>query len=233
MVNVQLSTDLSILIQLLTGLISFGGLYLKLPPQHTILIDILTLETTVQFIELFFYIYFLRRLSSQSIHTMATTRYFDWFITTPAMLLTTIIYFKYEEYLEKNQNNNPKVFTFWEFVKENKHNIVKIYIYNFLMLLFGYLGETGHINMTTSLTLGFIFFGMSFYTIYNEYAIYSQNGKNMFNFIFSIWLLYGVAALFNSTTKNHMFNILDIFAKNFFGLYLYFKAKKLSVETLR
>ena len=228
MTTVKFSTDLSILIQLLTGLISFQGIYLNLPPQHTILIDILTIETIVQFVELFFYIYFLRRLSSESIGTMATMRYFEWFITTPTMLLTTIIYFKYEEYLQKNPDTKSKVFTFWEFVKENKHNIIKISICNFLMLLFGYLGETGRINMTTSLTLGFIFFGMSFYTIYNEYAIYSENGKNMFNFIFSIWMLYGIAALFNSITKNHMFNTLDIFAKNFFGLYLYFKAKGIS-----
>ena len=234
MTNVQLSTDISILIQLLTGLVSLQGMFFVLPPEHAILIDILTLETIVQFVELFFYVYFLRRLSRESIHTMATMRYFDWFITTPTMLLTTIIYFKYEEYLQKNiknLDNTQKPLTFWEFIKENKHNIIKIAICNFLMLLFGYLGETKVINMTTSLTFGFIFFGMSFYTIYNEYAIYSENGKNMFNFVFSIGMLYGVAALFNSITKNHMFNTLDIFAKNFFGLYLYFKAKELSLDT--
>ena len=107
---------------------------------------------------------------------------------------------------------------------------MKIFICNFLMLLFGYLGETGRINMNISLTFGFTFFAMSFHTIYNEYAIYSDIGKKMFNFIFSIWSLYGVAALFNPITKNHMFNTLDIFAKNFFGLYLYYKAKQLSID---
>lgn len=242
MTSVKTSTDLSILIQLVTGSISFRGMHLKLPPQHNILIDILTLETVVQFVELFFYIYFLRPLSSNSINSMATMRYFDWFITTPTMLLTTIIYFKYEENMQKNPNN-PTIFTFSEFIKENKNNIIKIGICNFLMLLFGYLGETGRINMETSLTLGFIFFGISFHTIYYEYAIHSENGrgdgspltlrgKNMFNFIFFIWLLYGVAALFNPITKNHMFNTLDIFAKNFFGIYLYYKAKNLSVNLI-
>lgn len=230
MTSVQSSTELSILVQLVTCLISFNGLYLKLPLQHKILSDILTLETIVQVIELFFYIFFLRSLSLNSIDSMATVRYFDWFITTPTMLLTTIIYFKYEEYLHKNPNINYKVFTLWDFVKENKKNIIKIFICNFLMLLFGYLGETGRINMQISLTFGFIFFGISFHTIYNEYAVYSETGKNMFNFIFSIWSLYGVAALFDPITKNHMFNTLDIFAKNFFGLYLYYKAKQLSID---
>ena len=226
---VQFSTNFSIFIQVVTGLISFNGVYLRLPAQHKILNNILTIETIVQCIELFFYIFFLRRLSSESIKTMAAMRYFDWFITTPTMLLTTIIYFKYEENLQKNPKD-PKIFTFLEFIKENKNNIIKIAICNFLMLLFGYLGETGRINMKTSLILGFIFFGISFYIIYNEYAIHSQVGKKLFTVIFSIWLLYGVAAIFNPLTKNHMYNILDIFAKNFFGIYLYYKAKKLSLN---
>ena len=33
---------------------------------------------------------------------MAGNRYMDWVITTPLMLLTSIIYFKYEEHIENN-----------------------------------------------------------------------------------------------------------------------------------
>jgi hypothetical protein len=32
--------------------------------------------------------------------------------------------------------------------------------------------------------------------------------------------LYGVAAMFNSVWKNVSYNILDVFAKNFYGLFL-------------
>ena len=32
--------------------------------------------------------------------------------------------------------------------------------------------------------------------------------------------MYGVAALMNYRIKNIMYNVLDLFAKNFFGLYL-------------
>ena len=35
-----------------------------------------------------------------------------------------------------------------------------------------------------------------------------------------IWPLYGVAAMFNSKYKNFAYNILDIFSKNFYGLYI-------------
>ena len=42
--------------------------------------------------------------------------------------------------------------------------------------------------------------------------------------------MYGIASILNPYNKNNMFNILDIFAKNFFGLYLYYKVKNISQE---
>ena len=47
-------------------------------------------------------------------------------------------------------------------------------------------------------------------------------------FIFTIWGLYGIAALMPHHTKNNMFNILDIFSKNFFGVYIYYRITKVS-----
>lgn len=226
MISVQDSTDLSIFIQIITGLVFIQAISFNLPPEHAILIEILKLETLVQLIELFYYVYFLRPLSTKSIDTMASVRYLDWIISTPIMLLTTIVYLKYEECIE----NNNKSFTLGEFINDNKHNIITITVSNFFMLFFGYLGETEVIDMNTSLVLGFIFFGITFYTIYYEYAIKSSIGKTYFIVFFSIWLLYGIAAFFDPSTKNHMFNTLDLFAKNFFGVYLYYKAKNVALE---
>jgi hypothetical protein len=225
---VQLTTDISILIQLVTGVIGLQGLFIKLPEKHQILREVLTLEMIVQCVEFFFYIYFLRSMIKMELHKMAAIRYFDWIITTPTMLLTTIIFYKYEEHIEKNIEKNLE---FWEFVKTNKNNIITIFICNFLMLLFGYLGEIGVIDIASSLILGFIFFGMTFYTIYKNYAIHSKNAMKLFYFIFTIWGLYGIAALMSPYTKNNMFNILDIFAKNFFGLYLFYRIKNVSQIT--
>lgn len=221
MSGVHLTTNLSIIVQIITGLVSFNGIFLELPDKHKILNEILALETSVQVIELFFYIYFLRALAVKYVHKMGSIRYFDWAITTPTMLLATIAYFKYEEYLEKNEE---KVLTFGDFLKDNAQNIVIIVVCNFLMLLFGYLGEIGLIDMTLSIVLGFIFFAYTFYVIYRDYAIKSKKSLNVFYFILAVWSLYGVAAIFSHHHKNNTFNILDIFAKNFFGLYLYYKA---------
>jgi hypothetical protein len=96
------------------------------------------------------------------------------------------------------------------------------------MLFFGYLGEIEAIDMTSSLSLGFVFFGLTFNTIYQNYAIHSKNAMKLFYFVFTVWAIYGVAALTSTTTKNNMFNILDIFAKNFFGLYLYYRITQVS-----
>ena len=223
--NVKLTTDLSIIVQLITGIIGLQGLFIKLPEKHQILKSVLTLEMIVQCIEFFVYIYFLRIMATTDIHKMAKIRYFDWFISTPVMLLTTSIFYKYEEYIE---NDIEKKLEFWDFLKTHKENIITIFVCNFLMLFFGYLGEIGVINMVYSLILGFIFFGMTFYTIYKNYAIHSKNAMKLFYFIFITWGMYGIAALMPVHIKNNMFNILDIFAKNFLGLYLYYRINNVS-----
>ncbi len=221
MLDVQFSTNLSIFIQIITGLLSIQGIFIPLPDQYLVIREILVLEIIVQIVELFFYFFFLRSMASTALPQMAATRYFDWVITTPTMLLTTIIFFKYQEHIE-NFSKKEKL-TFWGFIKENKKNIFLIFLSNFLMLLFGYLGEIQAIRMDVSLVLGFFFFAYTFYIIYSEYAINSKQSLKMFYFILFIWGLYGVVATFNIQNKNHSFNILDIFAKNFFGVYLYFK----------
>ena len=223
--TVRLTTDISIIIQVITGIVGLQALFINLTEKHQILKNVLTLEMIVQGVELFFYIYFLRIMSTTSLNKMAEFRYFDWIITTPTMLLTTIIFYKYEENLE---NNIEKNLEFWDFLKTHKENIITIFVCNFFMLLFGYLGEIGAIDMVYSLILGFIFFGITFYTIYKKYAINSKNAMKLFYFIFTIWGIYGIAALMPVHIKNNMFNILDIFAKNFLGLYLYYRINNVS-----
>ena len=48
-----------------------------------------------------------------------------------------------------------------------------------------------------------------------------DNYKNAVFYWFAFfWALYGVFAVMSYTNKNAGYNILDIFAKNFFGLFL-------------
>lgn len=221
MSNVHLSTNVNIIIQVLTGLVGISGLVTNIPEKHKILQSILSIEMIVQSIELIFYIFVLKSMTSEGLSKMAQTRYFDWFISTPLMLLSIIMFFKYEEHLEKNVEQK---LDFWDFLITNRDNIIIIFICNSLMLLFGYLGETGEIDMDISLIIGFLFFGITFYYIYVNYAEKSKNAPALFYYILSIWGSYGIAALSSSDEiKNNAYNILDLFAKNFFGLYLYYR----------
>jgi hypothetical protein len=44
--------------------------------------------------------------------------------------------------------------------------------------------------------------------------------------MFAVWNLYGVAFFFNPVWKNIIFNGLDVVAKNFFGVYLFYKISR-------
>ena len=222
--SINFSTNASIIIQFIS-LIGLDGVFINLPEKHKILQSILKLEMIVQFIELFFYILILQPMIKTALPQMAAVRYMDWVITTPTMLLTAIILFKYEEYLE---NNIDKKIEFFDFIKTHRNNIINIFICNFLMLFFGYLGEIGVIDVKLSTILGFIFLGITFYIIYKNYAVKSKSSIKLFYYMFIVWAIYGIAALMTPSTKNIMFNILDIFAKNFMGLYLYYRIKNIN-----
>ena len=89
------------------------------------------------------------------LHLDDCARYIDWFITTPTMLLSTIIFM---EYLK-----NEKTFTLKEFMIDHRGTIGLIFSSNALMLIFGYLGEIGKMNKTKSVIYGFIPFIVSVY----------------------------------------------------------------------
>ena len=112
MSSVNLTTNFSILVQIIIGLITFNSIFFKVKDEDKILIEILKLETIVQLIELCFYVVILKNIPEEKINKMASIRYFDWFFTTPTMLLTSIIYFKYEEYKEKKIKKQLKLKNF-------------------------------------------------------------------------------------------------------------------------
>ena len=240
----------SIAVQIITGVITFGAVFFKLAPKDMILHDIVLMETIVQFIELAFYIFISYYLVKISVTGVTPLRYFDWVFTTPTMLLSTIMFFDYKNKQtpknqdqsnesmatinsasknkknQKNQENESlSVVRFVDFVKDNWAIILRIFAYNFLMLMFGYLGEIGKLNLYGANALGFIFFGLTFYTMWNNYVKGSTVAINyqLFYFMFVVWALYGVAALISPILKNIGYNFLDIIAKNFYGLFIFYQ----------
>ena len=150
---------------------------------------------------------------------MTPKRYIDWSITTPTMLITLMFYLIFLERREKNEDTTG--LNFFDLVIENGKTISNVFILNWAMLFFGYLGEMNIVSTLTGVLLGFVPFLLYYYIIYQKYAIGSSStGNKIFWYFFIFWSLYGVVALLPYYLKNGLYNILDLFAKNFFGLFL-------------
>jgi hypothetical protein len=206
---------ISIIVQILTGIIELGAFFVKVPNVYYLIKQLLAIELVVQFCEGMFY-YWLA-YNSTKILNVTPTRYIDWVITTPTMLITLMIYLIYLNKKEENKTNELELFTL---LKDNSHVFIPVVILNWLMLLFGYLGEMRIIPVLLGIVLGFIPFLIYYYMIYVNYVTQNTTGYLLFWYFFCFWSLYGVVAGLPYYLKNAFYNILDLFAKNFFGIFL-------------
>ena len=214
------ATKLSLGIQTITGLFGLYGLTIPVAPKDAILKQVLGLEMIVQIIEFVFYIGF---LSVFNIKDLTQKRYYDWFLSTPVMLFTISLYFFYVNFIE---GKDAKPIDLTEFTKNNSKQIIAFVVLNFLMLLFGYLAEVGIMNRGLAFVVGTAALCGSFGVIYESYAKFSEQTKNIFWIMFGLWAMYGIAFLMPPVAKNLGYTALDIFAKNFFGIFLYYIIKQ-------
>jgi bacteriorhodopsin len=203
------SAKISLLIQFITGIINFDALSIDVPQDKQIFKDLLNVELGVQTVEFIYYFWMVNNLSYNQ--NITPTRYLDWIITTPTMLITLMAY------LDSDNTKNLR-----SFIKLNKKVIVEVTVLNFIMLLFGLLSEFKILNTKTAVALGFIPFALYFKIIYNKFITKNTTKRQtqIYGLFLIIWSLYGVAALLPYNEKNTMYNILDLFAKNFFGILL-------------
>jgi hypothetical protein len=202
----------SLIIQVIVGIIDYLAINIDLNPKDELLKDLLRVELFVQIIELIFYIWLIFYFSKVS-RNITPFRYLDWAITTPLMLVTLAGFLSHD---------GTKSIRLVDFLYNHTGSIVKIVFLNATMLFFGLIGEFGYLNPYMSTALGFIPFILNFKYIKETFLPSSEDKlKNALFYWFTFfWALYGVFALMNYTNKNTGYNILDIFAKNFFGLFL-------------
>lgn len=210
------SIDASLLIQIVTLLTNFFAFSIPLDKWDFALKQILGLETAVQIVELLFYGWY-RGHILQKMTDVTRFRYYDWFITTPTMLFSTASYYGY---LDSKESEQKEPFSVWTFFQENANWVWLMFFMNALMLLFGYLQEIGMISIVASSLFGYLGLLGSFGILYKQFVSKTPQQQGLFWFMFSVWSLYGIAAMFPSVPKNISYNILDIFAKNFYGLFL-------------
>jgi hypothetical protein len=217
MISIDIYTSLviSVIIQVITGIIEIISLLIKVPLKFLFLKQMMLLEIFVQFIEGFFYVYWLYNF--KNILNVTPKRYFDWMITTPTMLINLIFYLIFLHHKDNNTSDN---LNFFKLFNKEFDTIIKVLLLNWLMLLFGYLAEISVIPILLGVALGFIPFLIYYYIIYKKYALLSNDGYKIFFYFFIFWSLYGIVAIFPYKIKNICYNILDLFSKNFFGLFL-------------
>jgi len=218
------SAGFSLIVQLLTAVVGLYGITLNIAKDHYILKELLILETTVQIIELSYYIWLIYSFTSIK-YDITFTRYFDWILSTPIMIISTVLYMKYRT----TENNEKSSLRLVEMFKSNATIIFQILLANATMLLFGFLGEKKILSRTNAFIGGSIMFLIEFFAIYYYYVKNDVINKALFWFMFSFWGLYGVAFCFSYSAKNTTYNILDIFSKNFYGLFLFNEVRKLSL----
>jgi bacteriorhodopsin len=210
---------ISLIIQFIVGIIDYLAINLKVDSKDEILKDLLKLEVVVQIVEFIFYVWLIFYFSSRNITPF---RYIDWAITTPLMLITLSAFLKHDG------STNDRLS---DFLRKHKGSVVKIVVLNSAMLLCGLMGELGYLSAYTAAALGFIPFVLNFKYIKDTFLPSSKTSKNkkaIFIWFVFFWSLYGVFSTMSYTTKNTGYNILDIFAKNFFGLFLAYVIKSKS-----
>lgn len=174
---------------------------------------VLNLETCISVVAGYFYSVFVKLIdASEATNTpldlekLTVTRYVDWSITTPLMLLALCIVLSNE-------------------LGTTIHLPVMLTIIglNYLMLGAGYLGETGVLERTVASVAGFAPFLAMFGVVYWNYVRpkYSLANRALFSVYLVIWSLYGLVYLLDVTTKNIAMNTLDLLAKCLVGLGLW------------
>lgn len=239
----KLTVYISLVIQILTGAFNIGLVSLdyydkSFDDNVEILVQLIWLGIIVQIIEGTFYVWLANSIDSVANITMY--RYYDWFFSTPTMLITFVVYLLYLKERKQEVDETEKIKTanvnkkidllrenvkksnnnLWDYMKQNQIELIIILLLNAIMLIFGYLGEINIISNNTAVGFGFIPFISYFYIIYDKYAKYTNYGSILFWLFTLLWSFYGFAALSSYYVKNISYNILDIFSKNFFEIFI-------------
>lgn len=182
---------------------------------------VLNLETAISVIAGYFYSTFLEKISAYEKDDkmvdwadMTATRYIDWSMTTPLMLLALCLVLA--------QNIGKSV---------TLRVIVGVIVLNYIMLYMGHLGENRTLSRFNAMSLGFVAFFAMFYLIFTNYVVpkYVKSNYILFGFFLIVWGLYGLVYMLNEEYKNITMNILDCIAKCFVGLGLWAYFSKIVV----
>ena len=165
---------------------------------------ILGLELASQVIEFAWYAIAVTRMRQ----IRAWARYLDWVLSTPAMLVSTALFFYH-----RAARPIGEVF--------QAPALYACLACNWGMLACGFAGERGWVPTFAALAAGGVAFVASFTLLA---SLLPPDGDDiatgLFVAMYAVWACYGVAAAFAATPKNVAYNGLDLVSKNFYGIFL-------------
>jgi bacteriorhodopsin len=174
---------------------------------------VLNLETCISVVAGYFYSVFVGQIDKYDEKgvpinwaDITQTRYIDWSITTPMMLLTLCL-------VLGNEIGVPL----------HLPTYLGIVGLNYIMLYLGYLGEVGGVSRATADIFGFAAFFAMFGIIFKTFVFpkYSLSNYVLYGIYLVVWSLYGLVYLLSEEYKNIAMNILDFVAKCFVGIGLW------------
>lgn len=182
------------------------------PDVSPTLSEIVLLETAAQVVEFAYYavcVLCLRRLTTWS-------RYIDWFISTPVMLLSTALFMRYLRVGEAADLAALLV------SRELAPPTWMLLGFNALMLGYGLGAETGTLERRLGLGGGWVAFLVAYGILFAAYARPGGGlAVGLWLFLYVIWGLYGVAAVALAPVPRAVaYNGLDVVSKNFYGALL-------------
>jgi len=160
--------------------------------------------------------YYMRKIWVNEGKNPITYRYIDWFLTVPLQII--------EFYLILSVANKVPQELFY-----------KLLAASVLMILFGFLGESGVINRMLGFTLGTIFWLYIIWELFYGEAAEIRNNtqddsvKFAFDFLKWIvtvgWAIYPIGYLLNNYGMNLLYNIGDLVNKILFCGVIWYAAK--------
>lgn len=219
---IYITACVSLVVQLIVALIGVYGMSLNVNSTYSILKELLFMETIVQIIEFVYYIWLIRNIKTAK-YEVTFTRYFDWTFSTPLMLITSSMYLKASK---DSFQNATKVLPL---MYENITPLIQMLCANEVMLIFGYLGEINKLDKFISFIGGTIAFLITFFIMFIYFLGDSTIDQVLFWSMVIVWFFYGIAFLMPYNLKNSVYNILDLFSKNGFGLFLFYELYKKSL----
>jgi bacteriorhodopsin len=193
----------SLTVQLVVGLATTATFFLpKATPE---LQTILTLELSSQIVEFLWYLVVVCR--DREIRTW--TRYLDWVLSTPVMLVSTALFFRMRS--DEDDTSVLSEAALWLCL-----------VFNWFMLAFGFVLETvPGFPAIVGLGMGGVAFVGSFTMLARLVDTQDSLSVWLFACMYGVWALYGVAAALPDVPKNVSYNALDVVSKNFYGVFLF------------